>query len=276
MQRGHAFALVDEADATLIDDAGVPLSLYGPLGDQSDFYHAIDAIVAALTPAHYELDNRRRVALTDAGYDAVEPCAAAGRIAETRRLAARNILDRAAASRDPGAARPHAAQARPRLHRAHDEVVIVDTLTGRMLPGRRYDDGLHQALEAKEGCPIGEETRTLASITFQSYFRRYDKLAGMTGTAGDETEEYRQIYGLDVVTIPTHRPMIRRDEQAAAPDPRRGAGRDAGRTGSRACARPAGADRHAVDRGLRRGRRHISKPRAGTARANAARAVLPC
>nr|Q07HT2.1 RecName: Full=Protein translocase subunit SecA 2 [Rhodopseudomonas palustris BisA53] len=213
VQRGHGFALVDEADATLIDDAGVPLALDGPLGDQSDFYHAVDAIVAALTPEHYELDQRRRVALTDAGYDAIDHA-----------LRQAGLLKPDASLHDTASiALLHhvmqALRARTLLKRdrdyvvAHDEVVIVDAFTGRMLPGRRYDDALHQALEAKENCPIGEETRTLASITFQSYFRRYDKLAGMTGTAGDEIEEYRQIYGLDVVAIPPHRPMIRRDAQ---------------------------------------------------------------
>jgi len=213
VQRGHGFALVDEADATLSDDAGVPLALYGPLGDQSGLYHAIDAIVAALTPAHYELDPRRRVALTEAGYETVD-----------RALRRAGLLKPAASLHETSsiallhhliqALRAHVLLKRDRDYLVqHDEVVIVDALTGRMLPGRRYDDGLHQALEAKENCPIGEETRTLAAITFQSYFRRYDKLAGMTGTAGDEIQEYRQIYGLDVVAIPPHRPLIRRDEQ---------------------------------------------------------------
>ncbi|HEY0331340.1 MAG TPA: preprotein translocase subunit SecA [Rhodopseudomonas sp.] len=212
VQRGHAFALVDEADAVLIDDAGVPLSLYGPLGDQSDYYRLIDRIVAALQPAHVELDERRRVALTDLGYDAVE-----------RALRQAGLLQAAATLHEieaisllhhvVQALRAHVLLKRDRDYIVQDhEVVIVDQGSGRMLPGRRYDEGLHQALEAKEGRPIGEETRNLASMTFQTFFRRYDRLCGMTGTAGSDAEEYRAIYGLEVIAIPTDRPMIRRDE----------------------------------------------------------------
>ncbi|GAB1717445.1 MAG: protein translocase subunit secA [Nitrobacter sp.] len=212
VQRGHAFALVDEADATLIDEAGMPLALFGPLGDRSDFHQAIDAVIASLQPSHYEIDRRRRVALTEAGYSEVE-----------KRLQQRGLLKDSTTLHDIASIsllhhvvqslRAHVVLARDRDYVVSDGgVTIVDGLTGRPMPGRRYDEGLHQALEAKEGCAIGEETQTLASITFQTYFRRYARLAGMTGTARNDAGEYNEIYGLDVISIPTHRPMIRIDE----------------------------------------------------------------
>ncbi|WP_438276712.1 preprotein translocase subunit SecA [Nitrobacter sp.] len=212
VQRGHAFALVDEADATLIDDAGMPLALFGPLGDHSGFYQAIDAVIASLQPSHYEIDSRRRVALTEAGYSEVE-----------QRLREQGLLKASTTLHDIGSIsllhhvvqslRAHAVLVRDRDYVIENSgVTIVDRLTGRPMPGRRYDEGLHQALEAKEGCAIGEETHTLAAITFQTYFRRYARLAGMTGTATADAEEYNEIYGLDVISIPTHRLMIRIDE----------------------------------------------------------------
>jgi len=212
VQRGHAFALVDEADATLIDDASMPLSLFGPLGDHSGLYLAIDAIIASLQESDYEIDHRRRVSLTTAGYSAVE-----------RKLQDQKLLKDSATLHDVAsisllhhvmqALRAHALLTRDRDYVvANGAVTIIDGHTGRPMPGRRYDEGLHQALEAKEGCAIGEETRTLASITFQTYFRRYAKLAGMTGTALTDEDEYRDIYGLEVMPIPTHRPLIRTDE----------------------------------------------------------------
>lgn len=211
VQRGHAFALVDEADAVLIDDAGVPLSLYGPLGDQSEYYRLIDRIIAVLQPVHYQLDTRRRVALSDAGYDAVQRALRQAGLLKASSL--HEIESISLLHHVVQALRAHVLLTRDRDYIVQgDEVVIVDHGSGRMLPGRRYDEGLHQALEAKEGCPIGEETRTVASMTFQTFFRRYDKLAGMTGTAQADAEEYRAIYGLEVIAIPTHRPMIRRDE----------------------------------------------------------------
>src|SRR5262249_23613018 len=157
----------------------------------------------------YEIDDRRRVVLTDQGYDAVE-----------RGLRKASLLKSQASLHDVEsvsllhhtvqALRAHMLLARDRDYSVQNgTIVIIDKFTGRMMPGRRYDEGLHQALEAKEGCAIGEETRTLASITFQTFFRRYDRLAGMTGTAVGDVEEYRQVYGLDVVAIPTHRPLIR-------------------------------------------------------------------
>lgn len=217
VQRGHAFALVDEADAVLIDEAGMPLSLFGSIGDQSGFYQSIDSIIASLSREDYEIDDRRRVALTDAGYDVVER--------ELRRMSLlkttsslHNIESISLLHHAVQALRAHALLARDRDYIVQDgTIVIIDKLTGRMTPGRRYDDGLHQALEAKEHCAIGEETRTLASITFQTFFQRYDRLAGMTGTAAPDANEYRQIYGLEVFFVPTHRPLIRTDETITHP-----------------------------------------------------------
>ncbi len=212
VQRGHAFALIDEADATLIDEAGMPLALFGPLGDHAPFYRAVDVVIAPLQPAHFDIDHRRRVTLTESGYDSVE-----------RGLRQHGLLKATATLHDIAsistlhhvvqALRAHVVLRRDRDYVVQDgQVVIVDTLTGRPMPGRRYDEGLHQALEAKENCTIGEETRTLAATTFQTFFRRYAKLAGMTGTATTDASEYQEVYGLDVIAIPTHRPLKRVDE----------------------------------------------------------------
>jgi preprotein translocase subunit SecA len=212
VQRGYAFALVDEADAVLIDEAGMPLALFGPLGDHSSFYQSIDSIVSALRPGHYEIDDRRRVVLTDRGYDAVERALRQASLLKTQ-VSLHDIESISLLHHTVQALRAHTLLARDRDYIVQDgEIVIIDKFTGRTMPGRRYDEGLHQALEAKEGCAIAEETRTLASITFQTFFQRYDRLAGMTGTATGDIDEYREVYGLDVVAIPTHRPLIRRDE----------------------------------------------------------------
>ncbi len=212
VQRGHDFALVDESDAVLIDEAGMPLSLYGPLGDHSGFYRTIDLIVAELDPTHYQFDERRRVHLTDDGYERVQ-----------QGLMRAGILKGNSSLHVPESISllhhvVQALRARTLLLQDRDyiirdgAVVIVDQLSGRLMEGRRYDDGLHQALEAKEGCAIGEETRTTASITYQSFFRKYGKLAGMTGTAAEDADEYRQVYGLNVVPVPPHRHSIRIDQ----------------------------------------------------------------
>ncbi|MEH6952142.1 preprotein translocase subunit SecA [Nitrobacter sp. NHB1] len=212
VQRGHAFALVDEADATLIDEAAMPLALFGPLGDHSGLYQTVDAVIASLQPSHYEIDPRRRVALTEAGYSEVEQRLQQQGLLKTpttlHDIASISMLHHVVQS-----LRAHVLLARDRDYVVvNGSVTLVDGLTGRPIPGRRYDEGLHQALEAKEGCAIGEETHTLAAITFQTYFRRYARLAGMTGTAKADAEEYNDIYGLDVISIPTHRPMVRVDE----------------------------------------------------------------
>ena len=212
VQRDPAFALVDEADAVLIDEAGMPLALFGPLGDQSGFYQLINSIVSTLLPEHYEIDDRRRVVLTDQGYDIIERALRQVSLLKTQ-VSLHDIESISLLHHAVQALRAHALLARDRDYIVQDgEIVIIDKFTGRTMPGRRYDEGLHQALEAKEGCTIGEETRTLASITFQTFFQRYDRLAGMTGTAIGDVDEYRQVYGLDVIAIPTHRPLVRRDE----------------------------------------------------------------
>jgi preprotein translocase subunit SecA len=213
VQRGLCFALVDEADAVMIDEARVPLSLFGPLGDQSALYQAIDRIVAPLRPEHYDLETgKRRVSLSSTGIDIVETALHDIGLLKPRT----NLFDVAAISllhHVTQSLRAHVLLKRDRDYVVHDDaVVIVDGLTGRLMPGRRYDDGLHQALEAKEGQPIGEESRILASITFQTFLRSYDKLAGMTGTATQDAHEYREIYGLDTLSVPPHRPVVRIDE----------------------------------------------------------------
>lgn len=212
VQRGHDFALVDEADAVLIDDAGMPLSLYGPLGDFSALYRGIDGIVAALGAAHYRIDERRHVHLTEIGYDRVQ-----------RALAEAGIMRPDTSLHMPESISllhhvMQALRARALLMRDRDyivrngEVIIVDPSSGRLMEGRRFDDSLHQALEAKENCAIGAETRTTDAISFQSFFRRYRKLAGMTATAAEDADEYRQVYGLDVIPIPPNRPCLRVDQ----------------------------------------------------------------
>ncbi|MGB3271426.1 MAG: preprotein translocase subunit SecA, partial [Xanthobacteraceae bacterium] len=212
VQRGHAFAIVDEADAVLIDDAGTPLTLYGDSIDQSGFYRTIDQLVASLAPSHIEVDGKtRRAVLTEAGIATCEArLAAAGLLASASLFDVGNVALLSHLN--------EALCARFVLKRDVDyvvnggEVVIVDRLSGRPLAGRRYADGLHQALEAKEGVAIHSESRTLASITFQNYFRLYRKLAGMTGTALTERGELQQIYGCDVAAVPPHLPVIRRDD----------------------------------------------------------------
>lgn len=218
VQRGHAFALVDEADAVLIDDAGMPLALFGPSGDHSALYQSIDAIIASLPDKGYTRDeDNRRVALTDPGYDLVEAalrqCGLLKAGVSLHDIAAISTLHHVVQ-----ALRAHKLLMRDRDYIIYaEDIVIIDRHTGRMMPGRRYDEGLHQALEAKEGMPVGEETRTLASITFQTFFRRYERLAGMTGTALPDAAEYSSIYDLDVVAVPPHRPVIRGDDNVLHP-----------------------------------------------------------
>ena len=213
VQRGHAFTIIDEADAVLIDEASMPLALFGPLGDHSAYYTCIDNVIAALPQSAAECElAKRRVSLTSTGYTQTE-----------QSLRDAGVLNAGISLHDVEAVsilhhvmqalRAHRLLARDRDYIVQDNhIVIIDRHTGRPMPGRRYDEGLHQALEAKEALEIGEETRTLASIRFQTFFRLYSTLAGMTGTANSDVAEYREIYGLDVVCVPTHRPIIRRDE----------------------------------------------------------------
>lgn len=206
VQRYHNYAIVDEVDSILIDEARTPLIISGSTDESTDKYFRVDKIVPKLKDVEdFELDEKARNALlTEAGVANVE-----------KNLGIENL---------------YAPENVDLVHHVHQalkahhifkkdvdyvvkdgEVIIVDEFTGRMMPGRRYSDGLHQALEAKEGVPIAKESQTLASITFQNYFRIYDKLAGMTGTADTEAEEFHKIYNLDVVVIPPNVPIQRQD-----------------------------------------------------------------
>ena len=212
-QRGHNFAIVDEVDSILIDEARTPLIISGPSQDRSDLYVALDQIVPLLTEEHYELDEKQRnVTFTEDGNEFIE-----------EQLSKAGILPEGQSLYDPESTTivHHATQglkAHKLFHKDKDyivrdgQVMLIDEFTGRMMAGRRLSDGLHQAIEAKEGVTIQPENVTLASVTFQNYFRLYDKLAGMTGTALTEAEEFAEIYGLGVVEVPTNRPIARVDE----------------------------------------------------------------
>ena len=212
VQRGHNFAIVDEVDSILIDEARTPLIISGPLDDRSELYNRIDKFIPLLTAEDYEVDEKQRTAnFTEAGNVKLEQI-----LREAGLLKGDSLYD------VENVTVVHHIQQALRAHRLFErdkdyivkngEVVIIDEFTGRMMPGRRYSEGLHQALEAKEHQPIQPENQTLASITFQNYFRMYDKLAGMTGTAQTEADEFADIYGLDVVEVPTNQPMIRIDD----------------------------------------------------------------
>src|SRR6266850_2479347 len=212
VQRGHPYAIVDEVDSILIDEARTPLIISGPLDDRSDFYNTIDAFIPALDKVDYEVDEKQRtVNLTEVGMEKVE-----------QRLKAANLLKSDSLYDVENVSVVHHVNQALRAHKLfsrdkdyivrNGEVVIIDEFTGRMMPGRRYSEGLHQALEAKERQPIQPENQTLASITFQNYFRMYEKLAGMTGTALTEADEFLDIYNLEVLEVPTNMPMIRLDD----------------------------------------------------------------
>ncbi|MBR3189493.1 preprotein translocase subunit SecA [Bosea sp. (in: a-proteobacteria)] len=211
-QRGHHFAIVDEVDSILIDEARTPLIISGPLDDKSDLYVAIDKVLPGLVKGDYEVDEKQRtVALTEAGNEHIEQL-----LREADLLKEGDLYDSANVTlvhHVNQALRAHSLFTRDKDYIVrNDEVVIIDEFTGRMMPGRRYSEGLHQALEAKENVTVQPENATLASITFQNYFRLYKKLAGMTGTAGTEADEFEQIYKLEVVEIPTNVPVARIDD----------------------------------------------------------------
>jgi preprotein translocase subunit SecA len=212
VQRGHNFAIVDEVDSILIDEARTPLIISGPLDDRSELYNKIDTFIPLLTADDYEVDEKQRTAnFTEAGNVKLEEI-----------LRNEGLLKGDSLYDVENVTVVHHIQQALRAHRLFErdkdyivkngEVVIIDEFTGRMMPGRRYSEGLHQALEAKEHQPIQPENQTLASITFQNYFRMYDKLAGMTGTALTEADEFADIYGLEVVEVPTNRAMVRIDD----------------------------------------------------------------
>jgi preprotein translocase subunit SecA len=212
VQRGHVYAIVDEVDSILVDEARTPLIISGPLDDRSDFYATIDAFIPKLDKADFEVDEKQRtVTLTEVGMEKMETL-----LRDAGLLKAESLYDVENVStvhHVNQALRAHKLFMRDKDYIVRNgEVVIIDEFTGRMMPGRRYSEGLHQALEAKERQPIQPENQTLASITFQNYFRMYEKLAGMTGTAMTEADELMDIYGLEVVEVPTNRAMVRIDD----------------------------------------------------------------
>ena len=212
VQRGHVYAIVDEVDSILIDEARTPLIISGPLDDRSEFYNTIDKFIPTLDKTHFDLDEKlRTVTLTESGMEFLE-----GKLREADLVKGESLYgieNVTVVHHVNQALRAHKMFQRDRDYIVKDdEVIIIDEFTGRMMPGRRYSEGLHQALEAKERATVQPENQTLASITFQNYFRLYDKLAGMTGTASTEADEFADIYKLEVVEIPTNMPMIRDDQ----------------------------------------------------------------
>jgi preprotein translocase subunit SecA len=212
VQRGHTYAIVDEVDSILIDEARTPLIISGPLDDRSEFYNTIDSYIPLLDKTDYEVDEKQRtVTLTEAGMEKLEQrLRAAGELKGDSLYDVENV---SVVHHVNQALRAHTLFQRDKDYIVRNgEVVIIDEFTGRMMPGRRYSEGLHQALEAKEHQPIQPENQTLASITFQNYFRMYEKLAGMTGTALTEADEFFDIYNLEVLEVPTNMNMIRIDD----------------------------------------------------------------
>jgi preprotein translocase subunit SecA len=219
VQRGLSFGIIDEVDSILIDEARTPLIISGPAEESTELYLRINELVPRLArqkqedgPGDFSVEEKtKQVHITEAGHEHVEQL-----------MVQTGLLKEGESLYDPANIRlMHHLNAALRAHALYKrdveyivragEVIIVDEFTGRTMPGRRWSDGLHQAIEAKEGVRVREENQTVASITFQNYFRLYKKLAGMTGTADTEAPEFMQIYGLEVVVIPTHRPMIRKD-----------------------------------------------------------------
>jgi preprotein translocase subunit SecA len=225
-QRGHNFAIVDEVDSILIDEARTPLIISGPSEESTDKYYKANRIIPNLirgevieskepgemphTTGDYTVDEKHRSsALTEEGVFKVEKLLGIGNMFDVHNIEAgwKHHIDQAL--------KAHAIFERDKDYvvTKEGEVIIVDEFTGRQMPGRRWSDGLHQAVEAKEGVKIERETQTLATISFQNYFRLYTKLSGMTGTAETEAGEFQNIYKLEVTVIPTNRPMIRKESQ---------------------------------------------------------------
>ena len=212
VQRPHFYAIVDEVDSILIDEARTPLIISGPLDDRSDFYNTIDLYIPRLSKEDYEVDEKQRtVTMTEAGMEKMEQMLTEAGLLKSESLY--DIENVSVVHHVNQALRAHALFQRDKDYIVrNDEVVIIDEFTGRMMEGRRYSEGLHQALEAKEKVEIQRENQTLASITFQNYFRLYEKLAGMTGTAATEAAEFQDIYKLEVVEVPTNVPVSRIDD----------------------------------------------------------------
>ncbi len=215
-QRGHYFAIVDEVDSILVDEARTPLIISGPSQDRSDLYQKVDALIPELAETHYKIDEKtRNVTYTEDGNDFIEAL-----------LLKAGLLPEGQSLYDPEsttlvhhvtqALKAHKLFNRDQQYIVRDnEVMLIDEFTGRMMKGRRLSDGLHQAIEAKEGVTIQPENVTLASVTFQNYFRLYEKLGGMTGTAATEADEFMEIYKLGVVEVPTNRVVQRKDDHDA-------------------------------------------------------------
>ncbi|WP_429094765.1 preprotein translocase subunit SecA [Aminobacter sp. BE322] len=212
VQRGHNFAIVDEVDSILVDEARTPLIISGPLEDRSEMYNTVDTFLLQLVPSDYEVDEKQKTAIfTEEGTEKME-----NMLREAGLLKGESLYDVenvAMVHHVNNALKAHRLFQKDKDYIVKDgEIVIIDEFTGRMMPGRRFSEGLHQALEAKEHVAIQPENQTLASVTFQNYFRMYDKLAGMTGTALTEAEEFGNIYNLDVTEVPTNLPVKRLDE----------------------------------------------------------------
>ncbi|TIO21123.1 MAG: preprotein translocase subunit SecA, partial [Mesorhizobium sp.] len=212
VQRGHAYAIVDEVDSILVDEARTPLIISGPLEDRSEMYNTIDAFMLKLGPADYEVDEKQKTTIfTEDGTEKLENMLRDAGLLKGESLY--DVENVAIVHHVNNALKAHLLFQKDRDYIVRNgEIVIIDEFTGRMMPGRRYSEGLHQALEAKEHVQIQPENQTLASVTFQNYFRLYKKLAGMTGTALTEAEEFANIYNLEVTEIPTNLPVARRDE----------------------------------------------------------------
>ena len=211
VHRPFHYAIVDEVDSILIDEARTPLIISGPTEDNSDLYIQVDKLIPALEPEDYEKDEKQRtVALTETGVEKIEEMLRRSGLMTAGTLY--DIHNVSLVHHANQALRAHKLFARDTDYIVKDDkIIIIDEFTGRMMEGRRYSEGLHQALEAKEGVTVQNENQTLASITFQNYFRLYPKLAGMTGTAMTEAEEFGDIYKLDVIEIPTNEPVRRED-----------------------------------------------------------------
>lgn len=212
VQRGHNYAIVDEVDSILVDEARTPLIISGPLDDRSDLYTTIDAFIPLLSPEDYEIDEKQRSAnFSEDGTEKLENLLRQAGLLKGESLY--DVENVAIVHHINNALKAHKLFSRDKDYIVRNgEIVIIDEFTGRMMPGRRFSEGQHQALEAKEKVQIQPENQTLSSITFQNYFRMYSKLAGMTGTAQTEAEEFGNIYKLEVVEVPTNLPIARIDE----------------------------------------------------------------
>ncbi|MER8463665.1 preprotein translocase subunit SecA [Mesorhizobium sp. M1396] len=212
VQRGHNYAIVDEVDSILVDEARTPLIISGPLEDRSEMYNTIDTFIIQLQPQDYEIDEKQKTSIfTEEGTEKLENLLRDADLLKGESLY--DVENVAIVHHVNNALKAHRLFQKDKDYIVRNgEIVIIDEFTGRMMPGRRYSEGLHQALEAKEHVAIQPENQTLASVTFQNYFRLYKKLSGMTGTALTEAEEFGNIYNLDVTEIPTNLPVIRIDE----------------------------------------------------------------